>query len=408
LKGKGFWRNRTKLYACDDFIDKFKEYWAFILRRINKRYTGSWWLEAKSYFKSFLIRLNKEQFTEENDEIKNLLIALERKKFLASLNPTSEILNENYYRSKKELAQKQINFIKNKIMHDKASDLCCGDTPTKAFFDKLRSKKDNSEPTELFTDDEVVEKNPMKIVHVAKEFFETKFKPRDFPWESNSNILGKFLNSLPVLDDNDLDVHDLMKPVTLKELEEVISTFKNGKAPGLDGLSIEFYKKTFGCIKHHLLNFINDTIFGEHLPRKISTGVIKLLFKKGDPRDLKNYRPITLMNVDLKIITKIFTLRLKPILPKIIHSDQYAQPGKQIADLNCLLRDILEEMENSDNDNFFIQFDFEKAFDSIDQNFLFKCLEKMNFPKSFIGFFEKVVQYIRFKSYGTWIHVKSF
>jgi len=47
-------------------------------------------------------------------------------------------------------------------------------------------------------------------------------------------------------------------------------------------------------------------------------------------------------------------------------------------------------MENSDNDNFFIQFDFEKAFDSIDQNFLFKCLEKMNFPKSFIKFLKKL------------------
>ena len=126
-----------------------------------------------------------------------------------------------------------------------------------------------------------------------------------------------------------------MKPVTMKELEDVIWTFKNGKAPGLDGLSIDFYKETFEQIKHHLLNFVNDCLFGNHIPRKVCTGVIKLLYKKGNPRDLQNYRPITLLNVDLKIITKILTLRLKAILPKIIHSDQYAQPGKQIADLNC-------------------------------------------------------------------------
>ena len=107
-------------------------------------------------------------------------------------------------------------------------------------------------------------------------------------------------------------------------------------------------------------------------------------------KDLGNYRPITLMNVDLKIITKIFTLRLKPILSKILHADQFAQPGKQISDLNCLIRDILEEMENGDHDNFFVKFDFEKAFDSLDQTFLFNCLEKMNFPKTFIDFLKKL------------------
>ena len=85
------------------------------------------------------------------------------------------------------------------------------------------------------------------------------------------------------------------------------------------------------------------------------TGVIKLLHKDGDKRDLKNYRPITLMNVDLKIITKIFTIRLKPILAKILHTDQYAQPGKQISDLNCLIRDIFVEMENGCLDNFFYE-----------------------------------------------------
>ena len=97
------------------------------------------------------------------------------------------------------------------------------------------------------------------------------------------------------------------------------------------------------------------------------------------------------MNVDLKIITKIFTRRLKPILSKILHTDQFAQPGKQISDLNCLIRDILEEMENGDQDNFFVRFDFEKAFDSLDQNFLYSCLRRMNFPEAFIEFLKKTL-----------------
>ena len=149
-------------------------------------------------------------------------------------------------------------------------------------------------------------------------------------------------------------------------------------------------RQSFRQIRHRVYLRFNDCIFGDHIPRKVNTGVIKLLYKKGDAKDIRNYRPITLMNVDLKIITKIFTLRLKPILSKILHSSQYAQPCKQISDLNCLIRDILDEMQNSDQDNFFIQFDFEKAFDSLDQDFLFDCLSKMNFPPSFVLFLRKL------------------
>ena len=65
---------------------------------------------------------------------------------------------------------------------------------------------------------------------------------------------------------NDLDRYHLMRPVTFDELLDAIMSFKNGKSPGIDGLSIEFYKKNFEVIKHHLLNFINDsTVFSGHI-----------------------------------------------------------------------------------------------------------------------------------------------
>ena len=250
-------------------------------------------------------------------------------------------------------------------------------------FLKLKS---NCEPKQVYTEDGTIEKNPIKVVHVARDFFEKKFKRMNISHQH----LEKFLDRLPVLEDDDLDRLNLMKPADLDELYDTIMSFKNGRLPSLDGLTIEFYKKTFEVIKHQLLNFVNDSIFGRPIPRKINTGVLKLIYKEGDEKDLSNYRPITLINVDLKIITKLFTNRLKPILEKVLHPDQFAQPGKQISELNCLIRDILEEMENGDQDNFFIRFDFEKAFDSLDHEFLFRCLYKMNFPQTFIEFLKKL------------------
>ena len=87
--------------------------------------------------------------------------------------------------------------------------------------------------------------------------------------------MRKFFNSLPNLEQKDIEVSNLMKPVTLKELEMVIGTFKNGKAPGLDGLSIEFYKSNYGRIKHHLLNFVIETLSFKH--KKKSVGGIHLV-----------------------------------------------------------------------------------------------------------------------------------
>ena len=82
-----------------------------------------------------------------------------------------------------------------------------------------------------------IEKDPVKVVHVAKIFFEKKFRPAKI----SQQYLQKFLNQLPRLEDDDLDRINLMKPADLDELSDTIMSLKNGKMPGLDGLSIEFY-----------------------------------------------------------------------------------------------------------------------------------------------------------------------
>ena len=153
---------------------------------------------------------------------------------------------------------------------------------------------------------------------------------------------------------------------------------------GEDGLSIEFYKATFHIIKHDLLDVLNKMLIEKFIPRKIKRGIIKLKFKEGDENDISNYRPITLLNLDYKILSKIIDLRLKPVLCEVLHQSQYAQQGCSIKDMNNLVRDILDDMEDQGSDSFMLQIDFCKAFDSISHRFLEKCFEKMGFHKEFI------------------------
>ena len=91
-----------------------------------------------------------------------------------------------------------------------------------------------------------------------------------------------------------------------------------------------------------------------------------------------------LLNYDLKIFTKCLTNPLKPLISDLTQEQQYAKPGKQISSATTLLRDLWRDVCTSETDAYFISVDFLNAFDSIDQRWLFRVLQKMNFPTNFM------------------------
>ena len=120
------------------------------------------------------------------------------------------------------------------------------------------------------------------------------------------------------------------------------------------------------------------------LINRTKSGFITLIYKKGPKTENFNYRPISLLNYDLKIFTKCLTNRLKPLMTNLSHEHQFAKPGKQIFSIANLLRDLWWDASDSKIDASFVSLDFKKAFDSIDQHWLSRVLHKMNFPAKFI------------------------
>ena len=114
-----------------------------------------------------------------------------------------------------------------------------------------------------------------------------------------------------------------------------------GKTPGLGGLPVEFYRIFWPIIKLffkmteevHWLNLLSDSQ---------RSGAIRLVFKKEDRLNLKYYRPISLLNVDVKIITKMSAIRLSKVLPTIINSDQTCLPGRNISLNIHTLNDVIK------------------------------------------------------------------
>ena len=121
-------------------------------------------------------------------------------------------------------------------------------------------------------------------------------------------------------------------------------------------------------------------------PRGVTKGLITLIPKSGDLKQLNNLRPITLLNVGYKIYAKSLQMRLQDPLSEIISPDQGAYLKKRFILENILLtHKTLAWAKKSRQDTIFLKLDFSKAFDRVDWQFLFSIMSKMGFPTPFIN-----------------------
>ena len=111
-----------------------------------------------------------------------------------------------------------------------------------------------------------------------------------------------------------------------------------------------------------------------------------MLIPKGtkDKRLLKNWRPVSLLNVDYKILAKVLATRLQKVISYVISSDQVGYiRGRYIGDNIRIMLDILEMTKNEVDPGIMVMVDFEKAFDTVSWDFLHKTLEFFNFGPTF-------------------------
>ncbi len=113
--------------------------------------------------------------------------------------------------------------------------------------------------------------------------------------------------------------------------------------------------------------------------------ILALLFKKGDDTLLKNYRPISLLNYDYKIICFVLANRLQKVLKSIIHEDQTGYLKNRYIGTNAMLiEDYFDHCEIFNIPGILLFLDFEKAFDSLEWGFMVSVLEQFNFGEGFI------------------------
>ena len=143
----------------------------------------------------------------------------------------------------------------------------------------------------------------------------------------------------------------------------------------------EFYEVFFDLIDAALLDSLNAGFENGTLSISQRRGVISLIPKdENNLMTLSNWRPVTLLNVDYKILAKVIAMRIEPVLPKLIHPDQTGFiKGRFIGQNIRLLNDLMEYTDDQKIPGILLFIDFEKAFDTIEWHFIQNVLECFNF-----------------------------
>ena len=164
---------------------------------------------------------------------------------------------------------------------------------------------------------------------------------------------------------------------------------KNNKTPGNDELTKELYEtfsKLRNLLRTPLMESVNQAFHTKILSISQRQIVIKLIEKKDrDKRYIKNWRPISLLNVDTKILSKVISNKLKTVLPTLIFSKQTADvKNRFIGESGRLISDIIEISGCFNITGFLVTMDIEKAFDSLDRSFLISVLRSLVLEKTLL------------------------
>lgn len=231
----------------------------------------------------------------------------------------------------------------------------CMDTPTSFFFNLEKKVVNRKSHLKLPEGGETIDEHEI-ATHAL--FFMNIFIQQNPVMKKYQK---KLLQDLPQLTRN--DKRSLDKPLRMDELTMAIKDLSSGKAPGLDGLTTEFYRKFWSVIGDDLFSVFLECL-ERGTPVSLRRAVITLLPKKGDLADIKNWRPISLLGVDYKILSKALTNRLKLYISTIIHPDQsYCIPKLTIFDNLFLIRDLVSFAKQNKLNVGFLSLDQEKAFD---------------------------------------------
>ena len=249
------------------------------------------------------------------------------------------------------------------------------------FFNLEKRNYNKKTIRELRQEDESTTTNNKQILDQIEAYFRDLYTSgKTFSQDEYDEFIQHL--QIPKLSDEDRD--NLEGPLCYEECKNVLESFQNDKSPGEDGFTVEFYKLFYDLLSENLLACLNEVYEKNEFTISQRRGIITLLPKEdGSLLDLHNWRPITLLNVDLKIAAKAIAKRLETVLPNLIHPDQTRFVKERYIGENIrLISDVLDFTKGQNIPGILVALDFRKAFDSLEWPLILMILDAFNFGSS--------------------------
>jgi hypothetical protein len=164
-------------------------------------------------------------------------------------------------------------------------------------------------------------------------------------------------------------------------------------APGPDGLSFLFYQEFWDIIKYDLVKLFNDFHRGDLDLFRLNFAMITLIPKVADARDMKNFRPISLINYSFKIFSKVLTNRLALVADRLVDTNQSAFiKGRYILESVVIAHEVVHNLHSSKQPGVILKLDYEKAYDRVSWDFLHEVLESRGFCNKWLSWMKCLIK----------------
>jgi hypothetical protein len=222
-------------------------------------------------------------------------------------------------------------------------------------------------------------KTTVDILRIFAEHMQHKYDTKSTRDESLRRLLECGLRAIPEGANAALE-----EPITIDELSHAVKQGKPHKAPGRDGICLELYKKTRETTKQDLLDVMNDMYREGQITERQKYGIIVCIPKQARPMRPEDYRPLTLLNADYNLLTRIIANRLRPWLTELLHPAQHCGLlGTTVFEALATIRDAVTYAEFTGTPLFLLSIDFKEAFDNISHDYLIAILWEHGFREHF-------------------------
>ena len=368
--GRGVWKMNTSLLKHEKLRTEIISFWSdWTEAKILFSDVGEWWDKAE--IKHIIIEYNKAVRQQINEQRVHLMNKFHRLSEKTNLSP-HEL--EQLQRVRSDLCELASQRLEGAKSRSRVRIIRNNEKPSRFFFQRERYNASKKLVTALKTVNGRVTDSD-GIMKEQVRFYKNLYTAQLVDARAQEEVLLSIDRKL-----SEEETLTLESFLSEEECLAALHTMPALRTPGSDGLPKEFYVCFWETLKSDFVLMVNSCLHKGELPLSLRRAVITLLFKKEDPENLKNWRPISLLNADYKLIAKVISQRLRVVMPSLIHPDQScAVPGRSSEDNATLLRDISDYVQSNNLKCAFIAIDQEKAFDYVDWGFMHKVLARMNF-----------------------------